>query len=144
MIKLLHNDKNEKLPTVKNVGKEATDEIYMSPTVKVLKSEKDAWNYAGEEGIAEHSIMSGEVDYLEPNGKGKSFYNIGSIKPGQTMTINLGYFVDEDKMDSIFLDAFHYTGSGETEEELEIVKFFYFNLILKNHIFFRIRLLIIR
>lgn len=45
----------------------------MSSTVKVLKSEKDAWNYAGEEGISEHSIMSGEVDYLEPHGKGKSF-----------------------------------------------------------------------
>jgi len=101
---------------VKNIGKEATEEIYMSPTVKVLKSEEDAWNYAGEEGISEHSIMTGEVDYLEPHGKGKSFYNIGSIKPGQTMTINLGYFVDEDKMDSIFLDAFHYTGSGETED----------------------------
>ena len=35
--------------------------------------------------------------------------------PGQTMKINLGYFVDEDKLDSIFLDGFHYSGIGETE-----------------------------
>ena len=27
------------------------------------------------------NIMTGEVDYLEPHGDGKSFYNIGSITP---------------------------------------------------------------
>ena len=48
------------------------------------------------------NIMTGEVDYLEPHGDGKSFYNIGSIRPGQTVKVNLGYFVDEDKLDSIF------------------------------------------
>ena len=47
-------------------------------------------------------IMTGEVDYLEPHGDGKSFYNIGSIRPGETVKVNLGYFVDEDKLDSIF------------------------------------------
>lgn len=102
--------------TVKNIGKQATDEIYMHPALKVLKSKNNAWNYAGEVGIAEKSIMTGEVDYLAPHGNGKSFYNIGSIPPGQTLKINLGYFVDEDKLDSIFLDAFHYSGSGNTED----------------------------
>lgn len=46
--------------------------------------------------------MTGEVDYLEPHGDGKSFYNIGSIRPGETVKVNLGYFVDEDKLNSIF------------------------------------------
>jgi hypothetical protein len=101
--------------TLKNIGKQATEEIYMQPSIRDLKSDKNAWNFAGEVGIAEESIMTGEVDYLEPHGNGKGFYNIGSILPGQTMKINLGYFVDEDKLDSIFLDAFHYSGSGETE-----------------------------
>lgn len=101
--------------TVKNVGKQATEEIYMTPSIKVLKSEKNAWNYAEEDGIDEKSTMTSEVDYLEPHGNGKSFYNIGSIPPGQTMKVNLGYFVDEDKLDSIFLDAFHYSGFGGTE-----------------------------
>ncbi|MCR2820058.1 anti-sigma factor family protein [Lederbergia panacisoli] len=101
--------------TVKNTGKKATEEIYMHPSLQVLKSEKNGWNYAGEEGFAVESIMTGKVDYLEPHGNGKSFYNIGSIPPGETMKINLGFFVDEDKLDSIFLDAFHYTGFGNTE-----------------------------
>ncbi|MEH7387296.1 anti-sigma factor [Bacillus sp. JJ1521] len=101
--------------TVKNISKKKTEEIYMHPSLRVLKSERNAWNYAGENGIAEEGIMTGEVDYLEPHGNGKSFYNIGSIQPGQTMKINLGYFVDEDKLDSIFLDAFHYSGFGDTE-----------------------------
>ncbi|OAK67335.1 hypothetical protein [Lederbergia galactosidilytica] len=101
---------------VKNNSKQATEEIYMHPSLQVLKSENNAWNYAGEEGIAENSIMTGEVDYLEPHGDGKGFYNIGSLQPGQTMQINLGYFVDEDKLDSIFLDAFHYSGFGDTED----------------------------
>lgn len=101
--------------TVKNIGKKSTEEIYMHPSIKQLKFEGNAWNYAKEDGIAEKNIMTGEVDYLEPHGDGKSFYNIGSIRPGQTMKVNLGYFVDEDKLDSIFLDAFHYRGNGGTE-----------------------------
>ncbi|SLL31564.1 Uncharacterised protein [Mycobacteroides abscessus subsp. abscessus] len=102
--------------TVKNIGKKATEELYMHPSLQVLKFEKNAWNYAGEVGFAEDSIMTGEVDYLEPHGEGKGFYNIGSIQPGQTMKVNLGYFVDEDKLDSIFLDAFHYSGVNDTED----------------------------
>jgi len=92
--------------TVKNIGKEATEEIYMRPTIKVLKNKNNAWHYAGEDGIDEKSIMTGEVDYLAPHGNGKAFYNIGNIQPGQTINMNLGYFVDEDKLDSIFLDVF--------------------------------------
>lgn len=92
--------------TVKNIGKQETQEIYMRPTIQVLKYKNNAWNYAREEGIDEKSIMTGEVDYLAPHGKGKAFYNIGNIQPGQTINMNLGYFVDEDKLDSIFLDVF--------------------------------------
>lgn len=87
----------------------------MHPSIKLLKSEGNAWNYAERDGIAEKNIMTGEVDYLEPHGDGKSFYNIGSIRPGETVKVNLGYFVDEDKLDSIFLDAFRYSGSSGTE-----------------------------
>jgi hypothetical protein len=114
--------------TVKNIGKKSTEEIYMHPSIKLLKSEGNAWNYAERDGIAEKNIMTGEVDYLEPHGDGKSFYNIGSISPGQTMKVNLGYFVDEDKLDSIFLDAFHYSGFGGTE-----------NMNAKNRWWFDIR-----
>ncbi|MFC0190000.1 DUF4367 domain-containing protein [Fictibacillus aquaticus] len=103
--------------TIKNTGKKATEEIYMHPSLKVLRqSENNAWIYAGKKGIAEESIMTGEVDYLEPHGNGKSFYNIGSIAPGQTIKVSLGYFVDEDKLNSIFLDAFHYCGFGNIED----------------------------
>ncbi|OUB92737.1 anti-sigma factor [Bacillus thuringiensis serovar medellin] len=101
--------------TVKNIGKKSTEEIYMHPSIKQLKFEGNAWKYAKEEGMDATRIMTGEVDYLEPHGDGKSFYNIGSIRPGQTMKVNLGYFVDEDKLDSIFLDAFNYRGIGDTE-----------------------------
>ncbi|MDC2867283.1 DUF4367 domain-containing protein [Bacillus sp. BP-3] len=101
--------------TVKNISKQATQEIYMHPSIQVLKPENNAWNYAKEDGIDEKSIMTSEVGYLEPHGDGKSFYNIGSIPPGQTVKVNLGYFVDEDKLNSIFLDAFHYSGFSGTE-----------------------------
>lgn len=102
--------------TVTNTSNQETEEIYMHPSLQVLKSEGNAWNYTSDDKFSEHTVMSGEVDYLEPHGNGKSFYNIGSIQPGQTKKINLGYFVDEDKLDSIFLDAFHYSGSGITED----------------------------
>ncbi|RDU38754.1 anti-sigma factor [Neobacillus piezotolerans] len=102
--------------TVKNTGEHATEEIYMHPSIQVLKAEKNAWNYAAKAGINEESIMTGEVDYLASHGTGKGFYNIGSIQPGQTKKINLGYFVDEDKLDSIFLDAFYYGGVANNED----------------------------
>ncbi|HDR3498534.1 TPA: DUF4367 domain-containing protein [Bacillus toyonensis] len=114
--------------TVKNIGKQATEEIYMTPSIQVLKSKGNVWNYAGKDGVAERNIMTGEVDYLEPHGDGKSFYNIGSIRPGQTVKVNLGYFVDEDKLDSIFLDAFRYSGFSGTE-----------NMNAKNRWWFDIR-----
>ncbi|PEF12773.1 anti-sigma factor [Bacillus thuringiensis] len=113
--KLIHPKFVYLTTTVKNIGKQATEEIYMHPSIQVLKSKGNVWNYAERDGIAEKNIMTGEVDYLEPHGDGKSFYNIGSIRPGQTVKVNLGYFVDEDKIDSIFLDAFRYSGSSGTE-----------------------------
>lgn len=39
--------------TVKNIGTKSTEEIYMHPAVKLLKSEGNAWKYAKEDGIAE-------------------------------------------------------------------------------------------
>ncbi|MCU4768075.1 DUF4367 domain-containing protein [Bacillus toyonensis] len=114
--------------TVKNIDKQATEEIYMTPSIQVLKSKGNVWNYAGKDGVTERNIMTGEVDYLEPHGEGKSFYNIGSIRPGQTVKVNLGYFVDEDKLDSIFLDAFRYSGFSGTE-----------NMNAKNRWWFDIR-----
>lgn len=102
--------------TVTNTSKQAIKEIYMNPPLQVLKSEGNAWNYSRDDKTSEHSIMSSEVDYLEPHGIGKSFYNIGSIQPGETKQLNLGYFVDEDKLGFIFLDAFHYSGAGEIED----------------------------
>ncbi|PGQ48680.1 anti-sigma factor [Bacillus thuringiensis] len=113
--KLIHPKFVYLTTTVKNIGKQATEEIYMHPSIQVLKSKGNVWNSAERDGIAEKNIMTGEVDYLEPHGDGKSFYNIGSIRPGQTVKVNLGYFVDEDKIDSIFLDAFRYSGSSGTE-----------------------------
>ncbi|EJR72504.1 ECF-type sigma factor negative effector [Bacillus cereus] len=113
--KLIHPKFVYLTTTVKNIGKQATEEIYMHPSIQVLKSKGNVWNYAERDGITEKNIMTGEVDYLEPHGEGKSFYNIGSITPGQTVKVNLGYFVDEDKLDSIFLDAFRYSGFSGNE-----------------------------
>lgn len=103
--------------TVTNTGKHETKEIYMHPSLQVLKSEGNSWTYNSNVEISEGTIMSGEVDYLEPHGSGKSYYNIGTMKPGETKKISLGYFVDEDKLDSIFLDAFHFSGYGPGKTE---------------------------
>ncbi len=44
---------------VKNIGKEATEEIYMRPTIQVLKNKNNAWHYAGEDGIDEKKYYDG-------------------------------------------------------------------------------------
>lgn len=84
----------------------------MHPSLQVLKFENGGWIYAQTAGLLEET-MTTEVDYLEPHGEGKSFYNIGSILPNQTKEVKVGFFVDEDKLDSIFLDAFNYSGNSE-------------------------------
>ncbi len=38
---------------VRNIGEKSTEEIYMHPSIKLLKSEGNAWNYAERDGIAE-------------------------------------------------------------------------------------------
>ena len=39
--------------TVKNIGKQKTEEIYMHPSIQVLQGKGNAWKYAGKDGIAE-------------------------------------------------------------------------------------------
>lgn len=39
--------------TVKNIGKQATEEIYMTPSIQVLKGKGNVWSYAERDGIAE-------------------------------------------------------------------------------------------
>lgn len=103
--------------TIKNKEDKATEDIYMHPSLQVLKFENGGWTYARTAGLFEETAMTTEVDYLEPHGEGKSFYNIGSISPNQTKQVKIGFFVDEDKLDSIFLDVFNYGGtSGQLED----------------------------
>lgn len=104
--------------TIKNKEDNATEDIYMHPSLQVLKFENGGWIYAQTAGLLEETAMTTEVDYLEPHGEGKSFYNIGSILPNQTKEIKIGFFVDKDKLDSIFLDAFNYSGSSGESEDL--------------------------
>ncbi|MFS7401263.1 hypothetical protein [Carnobacterium maltaromaticum] len=99
--------------TIKNKEDKSTEDIYMHPSLQVLKFENGGWIYAQTAGLLEETAMTTEVDYLEPHGEGKSFYNIGSILPNQTKEVKVGFFVDEDKLDSIFLDAFNYSGNSE-------------------------------
>lgn len=104
--------------TIKNKEDNTTEDIYMHPTLQVLKFETGGWTYAQKAGFFEETAMTSEIDYLEPHGEGKSFYNIGSILPNQTKQVKIGFFVDEDKLDSIFLDAFNYSGTSGKSEDL--------------------------
>ena len=45
----------------------------MHPSIKQLKFEGNAWNYAKEEGMDATRIMTGEVDYLNLTETGKAF-----------------------------------------------------------------------
>ncbi|MGX7418004.1 hypothetical protein ACWOFR_04275 [Carnobacterium gallinarum] len=109
--------------SVKNMKTKATEEIYMTPSLEILKSEKNGWTFAQKNGTFENGIKTGEVDYLEPAGEGKAFYNIGRLAPGKTITIKLGYLVDEDKLDSMFIDAFNNQGMDDKKEDLNAEKY---------------------
>ena len=51
--KLIHPKFVYLTTTVKNIGKQATEEIYMHPSIQVLKSKGNVWNYAERDGITE-------------------------------------------------------------------------------------------
>ncbi|EIT84246.1 hypothetical protein A374_15708 [Fictibacillus macauensis ZFHKF-1] len=89
--------------TIKNVSAQKADEIYMNPSLVSLKSTGDSWNFTKPEMMDETTAMTGEVDYLEPHGKGNNYYNIGELAPSESKKVNIGFFVDRDKLNSMFL-----------------------------------------
>lgn len=85
--------------TIKNKEENVTEKIYMHPTLQVLKFIHSGWIYAQKAGFFEEAAMTKEADYLEPHGE-----------------VKIEFSVDEDKLDSIFLNAFNYSElSGKSE-----------------------------
>ena len=55
------------------------------------------------------------MDYLDSHGEGDSYYQLPTIQPNEKRTIHVGYFVDEDQLDKMFLNVFYYGGSSQVE-----------------------------
>ena len=62
------------------------------------------------EETVDFTSHSGEVDYLDSHGEGKSYYRMPEFAAQEKREFHFGYFVDETQLDQLFLPIFNYSG----------------------------------
>ncbi|UUV98947.1 hypothetical protein [Vagococcus luciliae] len=92
--------------TIENKSKKTIKDLYFQNRLYLLEDSKKGLSVAKEE--VDFTPYSGEVDYLDRHGEGKSFYKMPDIKPGEKRAIKLGYFVDSTQPSKMFLPVLYY------------------------------------
>ncbi|MGY3703385.1 hypothetical protein BW731_02635 [Vagococcus martis] len=92
--------------TIENKSKKTIKDLYFQNRLYLLEDSKKGLSVTKEE--VDFTPYSGEVDYLNSHGEGKSFYKMPDIKPGEKREIKFGYFVDDTQISKIFLPVLYY------------------------------------
>lgn len=101
--------------TLTNITDQPIEDLYYQHPIQLLVKKSQEWTYEERETYEEPSALSTEVDYLDSHGEGDSYYQLPTIQPNEKRTIHVGYFVDEDQLDKMFLNVFYYGGSSQVE-----------------------------
>lgn len=92
--------------TIENKSKKTIKDLYFQNGLYLLEGSKKGLSVTKEE--VDFTPYSGEVDYLDSHGEGKSFYKMSDIKPGEKREIKFGYFVDDTQISKMFLPVLYY------------------------------------
>lgn len=92
--------------TIENKSKKTIKDLYFQNRLYLLEDSKKGLSATKEE--VDFTPYSGEVDYLDSHGEGKSFYKMPDIKPGEKREIKFGYFVDDTQISKMFLPVLYY------------------------------------
>lgn len=103
--------------TIDNKGSSEISDLYMQNSPQLVKKEGDYFtsNRALGEG-GDFESYSGEVDYLDSHGEGKSYYELPIIKGKEKRVIHFGYFIDDDKLDKMLLPVFNYSNPEDLSD----------------------------
>ncbi|MEQ7219273.1 hypothetical protein ABQD64_12905 [Vagococcus fluvialis] len=94
--------------TIENMSMEPLNDLYFFDGPLLLKNNKKGF-FVSEETV-DFTSHSGEVDYLDSHGEGKSYYRMPEFSPQEKREFHFGYFVDETQLDQLFLPIFNYSG----------------------------------
>lgn len=92
--------------TIENKSKETIKDLYFQNGLYLLEKSKKGLSVSNEE--VDFTPYSGEVDYLDSHGEGKSFYKMSDIKSGEKREVKFGYFVDDTQLSKMFLPVLYY------------------------------------
>lgn len=91
---------------IKNTTDHALDDFYFSPTYRALPISKNNYlNYLTDDYstyLSPSFAQEGPI-YMDLHGEGKAYYDIGTLKAGESKTITVGFLSDEfpDKQEMI-------------------------------------------
>lgn len=94
--------------TIENMSMEPLNDLYFFDGPLLLKNNKKGF-FVSEETV-DFTSHSGEVDYLDSHGEGKSYYRMPEFTPQEKREFHFGYFVDETQLEQLFLPIFNYSG----------------------------------
>lgn len=100
---------------IENLSKEPLNDLYFQNGVMLLDSNKKGF-FVSEE-VVDFTSHSGEVDYLDSHGEGKSYYRMPEFTPQEKREFHFGYFVDETQLDQLFLPIFNYSGIDDLNQK---------------------------
>ncbi|MGX7025237.1 hypothetical protein [Vagococcus hydrophili] len=88
--------------TVKNLSNKKITDLYMTGTVAYLEEKNQQFNYIDDKNkmyLPQSQTLN--IDYFNAGNKGKNDFI--TLEPNETVTYQFGFFVDEDKLDKMFL-----------------------------------------
>lgn len=94
--------------TIENMSMEPLNDLYFFDGPLLLKNNKKGF-FVSEETV-DFTSHSGEVDYLDSHGEGKSYYRMPEFAAQEKREFHFGYFVDDTQLDQLFLPIFNYSG----------------------------------
>ena len=94
--------------TIENMSMEPLNDLYFFDGPLLLKNNKKGF-FVSEETV-DFTSHSGEVDYLDSHGEGKSYYRMPEFAAQEKREFHFGYFVDDTQLDQLVLFIFYYSG----------------------------------
>ncbi|KAF1298628.1 hypothetical protein BAU15_10910 [Enterococcus sp. JM4C] len=91
---------------IKNQKDQPITDLYFQNSVLPLENKNGIWMPIHEN--KEVTALTGELDYLEFHGEGKSYYQLQTLAANEERVIHFGFFADEDQLSKLFLPVFYY------------------------------------
>lgn len=105
--------------TIENINNKPLADLYLQDTPKLLV--QDGKQFVETNINTNKSAFSGEVDYLDNHGEGKSFYRLPTLAAKEKRTLHFGFFIDDYQAEQMFLPIFNYGNEDLDSDKLTLI-----------------------